>query len=257
MRPAAATFIFQVFYLIWSFASSHTPARPVCPSPLYHCVVLLRPDWVVAFISIQHSFFTLFWCFSSEGNFLFPNLFRFKNIVPLWKYSAVLQNWADWPGQAGTNKWSEWNEICRFKKIVSLWPLRNYPQILENMSVEENWRKERRKRPCLCGWASLPWALHSILAVRSAGLGRLKTRKLWLNSIWLYFFTFQIFTRFLNINCEVPIHFSNCVISLSRFSKYFESYQPYCSDSGGFMTFCFRPLYRKGQNKGRAWLPPS
>ena len=57
---------------------------------------------------------------STGGNFSVPKFFRFKNIVLLQKYSAVLQNWADWPGQAGTNKWAEWNEICRFKKIMSL-----------------------------------------------------------------------------------------------------------------------------------------
>ena len=35
-------------------------------------------------------------------------------------YSAILQNWADWPDHAGTNKWAELNEICCLKKIVPL-----------------------------------------------------------------------------------------------------------------------------------------
>ena len=45
--------------------------------------------------------------FETESNFLVPKLFGLKNIVPLLKYSAFLQKWADWLGQAGTNKWAE------------------------------------------------------------------------------------------------------------------------------------------------------
>ena len=50
---------------------------------------------------------------SAEGNFLVPKLFRFEK-------SAVSQNWVNWPGQASTNKWAEYNAIYCFKKIETL-----------------------------------------------------------------------------------------------------------------------------------------
>ena len=53
---------------------------------------------------------------TSEVNFLVPKLCRNIEKIPFQMKISDLQKWADWPAQAGSKKWAENQETCRFKR---------------------------------------------------------------------------------------------------------------------------------------------